>query len=334
MAGRGFSGGSRGGGGSGGGFGGGFGSGGRGFSGGSRGGFGGGFGGHHGPHHGPHHGGFHHHHYHRPFFFGYRPYGYYGGGGCLGGLLGLFMVPIILLSIVVILLFSALGSAFSNVASGGQSIYDEAEMQEYVMTHYAREFGGSSAYDDNLIIVFLTNEEADGYDIITWSGNNVSDKIDEMFDGANSVFGAQILSQVHDYHKNTLSRDLATVIDNVTTQIKSANIGSPFISESDHSKMTESHLTNLSRLNMSEETVNRALRDFTEATDIPVVIVVDNVENVFEKTIATGDIFTVIIALGLGGYAIYLIVKTVKAMKKEKENKEESEEDKNNSTSW
>ena len=309
-------GGSRGGGFGGGGFGGG----------GSR---GGGFGGG-GYGHRPH--GYHHHHYHRPFFGFYRPYGYgYGGGGCLGGLLGLFMAPIILLMIVVVLLFSALGSAFTNVLGGGKITYDEPVMQNFANKHYYAEFGDSSAFEDNLLIVFLTDEESEGYYTIAWIGDNVSNEINQMFGNEYTEFGIEMISQVPDYHKFSLSKNLATVMDNLATTIESKNLTSSFIKASDHSNMTESHVVNSSNLSVNEQTINDALVRFTETTDIPVVIVIEDVEDVFDRSISAGDIFTVIIALGIGGYAIYLIVKTVKQNKAKRDDGPES---KNNSTSW
>ena len=294
------------------------------FRGGSGGGFGGGFGG--GPHR-PH--GFHHH-YHMPFF-GFRPYGYGYGGGCLGGLLGMFMMPIILLVIVVMMLVASIGSAFGNVMQGGQILYNEPEIEEYANTQYAKEFGNSTAYEDNILIIFLTDEESEGYYSIAWVGYNVANEIDEMFGNQYTEFGTQMLAQVPDYHEYSLSRNLATVVDNLSDKIERKNLNSSFIEKSDHSEMTESHLTNLSHLEMSEETVNRALKDFTEATDIPIVVVVDDVENVFDKTIGIGDILTVIVALGLGGYAIYLIVKTVKQNKGKRDSEKD---DPDNKTSW
>ena len=319
-----------GGGSNGGGFGGG--SRGGGFGGGNR---GGGFGGG-GYRGGPHFG--HHHHYHRPFFFGYRPYGYgYGGGGCLGGLLGMLMMPFILLALVVVMIFGAVGSAFTNVMQGGQMAYDEPELQDYADMQYAKEFGSSTAYEDNILIVFLTDEEAEGYYCIAWVGNNVANEINNMFGNERTEFGALMLAEVPDYHQKSLSRNLATVVDNLTLKIEGKNLTSSFIREADHTKMTESHVTNLSRVPISEETVNRALEDFTAATDIPMVIVVDNVENVFDKTISFSDIVIVIIALGIAGYAIYMIVKAVKQNKQNKhssQGKQFDEDDKNNKTYW
>jgi hypothetical protein len=99
--------------------------------GGSRGGgFGGGFGGGSRPgghYHRP--GGF----YHRPRFgygfpfFGFRrPYFGYGGGGCLGGMMGLLFLPVLILLIcgsLVLNVIGSFGSSVSNIANGDLNKY-------------------------------------------------------------------------------------------------------------------------------------------------------------------------------------------------------------------
>ena len=154
-----------------------------GFGGGPRGGgFGGGFGGPHRHHH--HHGGWYHRHY-------------YGGGGCLGGLIGALLYPIIMLIFAGVFLFSFIGTSFSNVSNGGQVIYDEAVMQEYADIQYASAFGNSSAYEDNLLLVFLTNEEADGYYTIAWIGDNVKTEISNLFGDETTAYGVAVRGNIN-----------------------------------------------------------------------------------------------------------------------------------------
>lgn len=302
-----------------------------GFGGGSRGFGGGGFGGYgRGPYHRPHY------HYHRPFFFGgYRPYyGYGGGGGCLGGLLGMLMAPFLILFIVVIMLFSVFGNAFTNVANGGQIIYNEPAFQDYANEQYAREFGGSSAYEDNILIVFLTNEQSDGYYSIAWVGDNIDTEINHMFGNEYTDFGIQMLKEVPDYHKYSISQNLANVFDTLGYNIESMGLDSSFKYPEDHSRMTESHVNNLSKfLSVNNDTVNNALKEFTDKTDIPIVIVIDDMEDIIGKTITGSDVITVVFAIGLAGFAIYMIVKAVK-QRKQNGNQNTSKDDPNNSTHW
>ena len=98
------------------------------------------------------------HHHHGPFFGGWYHRPYYGGGGCIGGLLGIILLPVILLLLVSIILVSMIGSAISNVANGGIISYDEVKFQKYADQQYAAAFSSYSNYENNILLVFLTNE--------------------------------------------------------------------------------------------------------------------------------------------------------------------------------
>ena len=295
-----------------------------GFGGGSRGGgFGGG--GHHGGFGGGHHGGFGGPHHHRPYgywgprpFFGgwyRRPY-YYGGGGCLGGLLGVLLLPIVLVLIVSIMLTSIVGSAIANVANGGTIYYNEKVFQQYADDQYAAEFSKYDNYEDNLLIVFLTNEENDGYYCIAWVGDNIHSNIYNMFGDETTTFGRVVQGSVNrEYYKYSLDSNLADVMDQMGARIEALNLKSSFRTPHDTQNPPVSHLTNHTSLALTEETVNASLERFTEKTDIPTVIVVDTMENVFGKTLPIGDIIIVLILAGLLGLGIFLIVRTVKNKK-------------------
>jgi hypothetical protein len=95
-----------------------------------------------------------------------------------------------------------------------------------------------------------------------------------------------------------------------------------------------SHVTNRSNLSVSEETINNALAAFTAETDIPIVIVIDDMDDVFEKRVAGYDVFTIILAVVISGAAIYFIVRAFKDKDEKKDNGNTDEDDKNNSTYW
>ena len=288
-----------------------------GFSGGSRGGgFGGGGGGFHGGF-----GGGHHHHHHRPhgFFFGPRfgffgrPYGYYGGG-CLGGFLGMIIAPVVMLIFVAIVLFGSLGGAFVEVSNGGFAYYDEATLQDYANTQYKAAFGGSGdAYEDNLLIVFLANEESNGYDCIAWIGDNVKTDISRMFGDESTAFGSAMVANVdYDYYAYSLDMNLVAVMEYMADRIDGLNLSSSFRKEYSHEKSPSSEIVNKTTLDISSNTVNEALTEFTEKTDIPVVIVVDYVENVYGKTVSGTNILTIIVCLGIAALAIWMIIRAVR----------------------
>ena len=293
-----------------------------GFGGGSR---GGGFGGSGGGFGGGSFGGGHHHHhggfgYGRPYGYGWgyrRPYRYgYGASGCLGGLLGIVMLPVILLLIVSVMLFGIIGSAVSNVANGGIISYDEQVFQQYADKRYAEEFSSYSGYENNILIVFLTNEEADGYYAIAWVGDNIRGEINEMFGDETTEFGYVMNGSINaEYYTYSLDSNLATVMEKMSTRIKALGLSSSFRSPVASDENFKSHLTNYSDVPMTKETVDSACQTFTEETQIPVVIVVDTMENVFGKTLPLSSIITVLMLLGVAVVAIVLIVKGAKNSK-------------------
>ncbi len=307
-------GGSRGGGGfRGGGFGGGSFGGGGGFGGGGH--RGGGFGGPHGPR-GPHFGwGF------GPRFGGWYHRPYYGGG-CLGGLMGLMMLPIVLILVAALMIFSVVGSfgsAVSTVASGGNLTYDENVFQDYADAQYAAEFGTSTAYEDHLLLVFLVeDEEYWDYAYIAWVGDHIDTSINDMFGNDQTAYGRAITSSINaQSYKYSLDSNLARVVEAMEDQITAKNLPSSYKSSCDHENHTQvaSHLTNKTELPLTEQTVNDALTSFTEATGISVVLVVDDIDDVFERKIPASDIFTLIIATGIIVVAIVIIVRTLKKKK-------------------
>ena len=300
------------GGGGGGGFGGG--SRGGGFGGGSRGGgFRGGFGG----------GYHHHHHHHRPYyggwFFGPR---YYGGGGCLGGIAGIILVPVIMIILVITALIGSFGSALHNVAAGGQVVYDEEVMQDYADERYYEIFGDYDAYDNyecNLLIVFLTNEEYDGYYAIAWAGYELNDRIYNMFGGERSSFATILLSEVNaDLYKHSLDKDLENVMESLGDKILSFGLSSSFEEGVEYvGEKPDSKLYNYSSLSLDASRVDEALADFTAKTGIPAAIVVDEMEEAIGKQLLFGDIILVIILIALVAFIIFIIVKAYKEKKKQ-----------------
>lgn len=307
-----------------------------GFGGGSRGGgFGGGRGGGFGG--GSHGGGFHHHHFHRPRYYGPRFFGfgprYYYGGGCLGGFLGALMAPIIILLVIAVIAFGMVGSALANAANGGIISYDEATFQDYANDEYYKAFGNSSASEDNILIVVLTNEECDGYYSIAWVGDNIQNKINLMFGDETTEFGHSMLASVSKYYAHSLDTNLALVMDTMSEKINDLGLSSSFKKTYSHEKSPESHLVNYTDLPLTEETVNDALVSFTEQTGIPTVIVVEDMETVFGKTLPLGDIIILVVLAVIAVVAIVAIVRTVKNRDKFKQGNPE-DDNKNENNRW
>lgn len=283
-------GGSRGGGFSGGSFGGGsrggFSGGGSGFGGGS---FGGNFGGHHnGGNFGGHHHG-HHHHHHGPIFtYGYhRPYrgGYVSGGsGCLGIAIILIFIAIAGIGLIANLgFFNSVDVMYEGYEYFDEyEYYDEATFQTYADDNYKKFFGSSSAKEDNILLVFATNDEADGYYTIAWVGDNIRRDINEMF-GEYSEYGAALDRYLNStYYGYSLDTDFVEIIGYMADEIEALGYESSFVSESDKTELTLSTVVNRSLLGLNEIIVNEALENFTEKTGIPCVLLIESIDVIFD----------------------------------------------------
>ena len=288
-----------------------------GFGGGRSGGFGGG-----GFHRGPRFG---YGYYHRPRFFGFGPRYYgYGGGGCLGGLVGALMAPFIILLVVGIMMFAMIGSAVSNAANGGIISYDEQAFQNYADREYNKAFGNSDATEDNILIVVLVNEESNGYYYIPWGGSNLVIDIYELFD-AGGEFDKAMKGSIQSFYAHSLDEDLTRVIETMTRKIDNLGLESSFKKPYSHATSPESHLENYTDLAMSQAAVDEALESFTAETEIPIVLVVEDMEDVFGKTLPMGDILILIVLAVLAVVAIVSIVRTVKNRNKFKEGNPEDD---------
>ena len=283
-------GGSRGGGFGGGSRGGGFGGGGGGFGGGSRG------GGYRGPYYG------------RPYY----GYGYYGRGFFGGGLLGLILFPIIILVIAVALIVTFTVGTVTSIMRGGDIVYDEAKFQDYANAQYLDAFGSS---EDGLLIVFLTYEESDGYECIAWVGDNIQTRINYMFGDETTEFGRTVLRAVNsEYYAYSLDSAIANIMTEMSYKIEALGLTSPFRYETTPPS-NASYLINNTELDLTENTVNRALEDFTKETKIPAVVVVESGEAVFGKTLPFGNIVFLVILVAVVVFAIIWLVRGIKARK-------------------
>ena len=233
------------------------------------------------------------------------------------------MMPFILVLFAVIMIMSSLGTLFS----GGSVRYNEKAFQDYASVQYEAEFGDSGdAYEDNLLIVFLTDETATGYYTIAWIGDNVKADISDMFGDEYTTFGRAMLDSVGSDYTYSLSSNLARAMEKMTAAVERKGLDSSFYFDESHSLSPESHVTNFSSLNVNKDTVERSLKEFTEKTDIPVVIVIDSMEKVFGVGFSEGDIMTILIGFVFIGAAVFLVVSGVKSYKESKKKSKDDEE--------
>lgn len=325
-----------------------------GFSGGSHGG-GGGFhggggfgGGHHGGgHHGggmhgggmhpgghrpPHHGGFHGPHFGGGWFRRRRGY-YGGGGGCLGGFAGIIVSVIVVVFVLGMFLINTLGFAFTGISqSDTEQVevmeYDENTFQDYANTQYKKEFGSSAAYEDNILLVFLADtEECYDYYYIAWVGDHIETDINYLFGDEYTEFGQAVSECINSTsYKYSLDSNIADVVKQMENYAVEQGLESSFTCEEEHAQV-ESHLTNKTSLDMTEDTVNTALQSFTEKTGIPIVVVVDDIDDVFPSQtisqstqvsssgVSYSSVLVIVLVIILVAVAVFAIVKIVRKKK-------------------
>ena len=231
----------------------------------------------------------------------------------------MIMGPIIMLFVVSVFLISMIGSSIGNIANGGSVRYDEEAFQNYANQRYIEEFSSFTAYENNILLVFLTNEARDGYYTIAWVGDNLNSNIIDSFGNEYTAYGKAVHSSINsEYYEFSISSNLASVVDKMSSHISSMNLESSFKRDVNTSDPPASRIVNYSSLAINEETVNLSLRDFSSATEIPIVIVVDDMEDVFGKSFSSEDVFTLILLAVFAIIAISGIVKGVKQYKQSK----------------
>ncbi len=276
-------------------------------------------------------GGHHHHHYHRPGFYGprfgmfgfgprwYRPY--YGGslgGGLMGGLFALIFLPLILIFIASILLFSSIGTAFKSVAEGGVVQYNERTVQDYAKENYAELYG---ANENNILIIVTVDENREDLPIwLPWVGDNVGANINLAFGGKDSAFGNAVDNFIPAEYSNAFAGGLSNIVLAMEEYVTSKNYTSFKFQNSRPDPDAPSVLVNRSELDINPETVNLALEQFEENTDIPISIIVAEDIDVYGKSIPTSAWITVIISVVLIGLAIWLFVRNMLDKRQAKKN--------------
>ena len=275
---------------------------GRGFGGGGSrgGGFGGGFGRGGGFHRRPprHHFGF----YHRPYGFGF-----FGGG-----LLGIILAPIIVILFALLFLGIYLYSTVTIIANGGQVVYDDDKLEAYAMSEYEKYFQES---EDNILITVLTSEDNSQYCCTAIRGENLNYKVFNMFGSDNTEFVDAITSSIPENYEHSLDFNLAEAMDKMKNSVNSLGLDSSYQDGIYVSNKADSRLVNYTSLTMKDKVVNDSLNSFTEETGVPVVIVVETVENVFGKTMPTGSIVLLLALVALIVVCIVHIVKKVREKK-------------------
>jgi len=213
----------------------------------------------------------------------------------------MLVIPFVLIMFVMSILAGVFGGGMETLFNGGRVQYNEETFHDYTNEQYRLEFADSAGFEDNLLIVFLIDEDYYDYHYIAWVGDHIATDINHMLGGNYTELGSAMSSCINDScYKYSLDADLARVMEQLTKQIEELELESSFNCEEPR-KEAQARLVNRTELPMTVETVENALREFTDTTGIPTVILVENMEAVFGKTMPVEAIVSVLV---LGGIVI------------------------------
>lgn len=238
-------------------------------------------------------------------------------------MIGAMLVPIIVILMMVSAVFSMINVNVGDTVYWEDTNYSEEAFQDYANEQYEKEFGSSTAYEDNVLIVFLVNEDYYTYNYIAWVGDHVAKDINYMLGDNDTELGEAMAESISaTNYKYSLDSDLSVVIDSMRKQILDLGLESSYDCDENHVQV-QSHLTNHSDIPMTEDTVNTALELFTQETGIPVVIVVEDMTAVFgtneqSTTVAVGSKVNLVTVLGVAVLVILVIVLIVILVRKKK----------------
>lgn len=238
-------------------------------------------------------------------FWGYGPHYH---GGCLGSLIGAALMPVLLAIVLVVLVISLVVSSVSELSQGGTVRYDEQAFQAYADQQYAKIFA-DTAYEDNILLVVLTADDANDYQYIAWVGDHVDDEINALFGDDQTYLGTAMSNSISDTdYTYSLDSDLGRVVKAMAQKIGTLELESSLTCQEENTN-APSRLYNYTDLPLTEATVNDALAQFTENTGITLCIVVADMDTVFERGLSTG---TVVLLVIVAIVAILLVVTLVK----------------------
>ncbi len=216
------------------------------------------------------------------------------GSGCLGGALSVLLLPFMLTVMMFAMVGSCSNNRYPDYDYGYESIggyYDEEALQDYADGQYRAAFGDLQTYEDNLLLVLLTEEDNCSFTWIAWVGDHIATDINWLFGNEETALGSALAQCINEQnYKYSLDSNLADAMKMMTKEIQYLNRESSFECTEERAPF-DSHLVNHTELPMTEETVNDALTYFTQQTGIPSVIVVEDAQAVFgEKNTEQPDV--------------------------------------------
>ena len=242
--------------------------------------------------------------------------GSYGRGGHIFGFSNGFVTVIAVL--ILVLLISSI-SFVCKIVNGSlfedKIIYDKDQFEAYALESYYDVFSEVDDLENNIIIVFAVYDGYDGYECISFIGDNVDRNLTWGFD---NNFESVVKETVPRYYEKSFAVKFKQVVEHMMSF-------APHIDNENNDLEYEcSKIYNRSSMTIDEPLINDALILFAEKTGVNIAIVVDEGEDVFGVDRGVDPVAFVIIIVFVV-MMIALVIVVVKMQRKSSYDKSHSE---------
>ena len=191
----------------------------------------------------------------------------------LGILIGLFSLIISTCSFI---------KQYKNGDPNETIIYNEDIFRQYADEQYERIFSATDDYEKNILIVLTVYDECDGYDCISWVGDLLDFRVNELF---GKFFENKVVTTMPENYEHELTAALETIVNDMATKCVEV------MKEPPDGELTTgvSKLHNETLLAIDYETVDDALVGFAEKTGYNISIVVEDGVDVFGRSASMND---------------------------------------------
>ena len=235
--------------------------------------------------------------------------------GTKSGLLNVIAMPIVLIVLATAFLIYNLVSTISVLVNGGEIVYDEEVLKNYLSTNYSESFKGTGIEQKSgMVIFFLYNEDTKQMEFTVKAGDNIRSDVTAIF-ATDSEFGTYLKNNVKsDNYEATLSKSLSGVMTHMAAKVKALDLTSNFSKNYDSSKLTDPSLKIKEGFGFTvkNDEIKASLDTFEAQTGIPVVIVLDTAVNAFGRTTPVTDILMIVLLVAVIALCTASMIKKIR----------------------
>ena len=222
-------------------------------------------------------------------------------------LTGIILFPALITVFSIFLFILFLVPTIDVCRDGGNIVYNDTYAVSYRDTQYSKYFDGANE-KNGLLIVYLVddvNSKYDQYLCISKVGENVADKIKNEFGTDGSSFGKTVLKEIDKKYEESFSSDIVAIMNTMSKEVTDHQLESSFKDGATPADTSVSKVINHTPLAISTDMINESLVAFSNETDLPVIIVIESLDKVFNRQLPFRPFFIMVLLLGVAGFCIY-----------------------------